>query len=356
MSILLPAMLAAFSAASAIDSIPPAVHVDSSSHLVIVEYVVSSPTTPMTGHQHGAQANSASASHGHHGSHQAVGHGDHGAHTRHVARFDWPVDGWIRGARVEVADPDGAPLSQRLLHHVNVINFDRRQLLHPALERVYAAGQETRPVALPATVGVPVTAGMEFALLAAFDPSTMLPGSRIRVIITWSPTNQVPRPVDVYPLLLDAGFRPGQTPAYDLPPGRSERTLEFVMPVSGRVLVAGGHLHDYGVELRLEDTGKQERVFTLEAVTDTAGRMQHIPLSLPGVIGRGRPLEAGRHYRLTVVYDNPTGEVIPEGAMGEMALLFAPHDDRVALEVDRSQPEIIADIESLTDFQGAPTQ
>lgn len=349
MPILLPAMLAAFSAAAAFDSVPLAVRVDSSSHLVTVEYVVPSASAQRAGHQHGAQPDSGANAQAQHGGHDHAG--GHGAHTRHVARFDWPVDGWIRGARVEVADAGGAPLSPRLLHHVNVINFDRRQLLHPALERVYAAGQETRPVSLPATVGVPVTAGMDFALLAAFDPATMQAGSRIRVIISWSPTNQVPRPLDVYPLLLDAGFQPGQTPAYDLPPGRTERTLEFVMPVSGRVLVAGGHLHDYGVELRLTDIERNEAVFTLEAVTDSAGRMRHIPLSVPGVIGRGRPLEAGRHYRLTVVYHNPTGKVIPAGAMGEMVLLFAPDDPGVALRVDRSQPEIIADVKSLSGLE-----
>lgn len=351
MSILLPAMLAALSAATATDTLPLNVQVDSASHLVVVEYVV--PDGSMTGMEH----HDHNASHAHPDSqHQetAIGdsHGDgHGAHTRHVTRFEWPVDGWVRGARVEVADAEGGPLSQRLLHHVNVINFDRRQLLHPALERIYAAGQETKPVSLPATVGVPVSAGMEFALLAAFDPSTMKPGSRIRVIISWSPTNQMPRPIDVYPLLLDAGFRPGQTPAYDLPPGRSERTLEFVMPVSGRVLVAGGHLHDYGVELRLEDIDERESVFDLDAVTDSTGRMQYIPLAIPGAIGRGRQLEAGRHYRLTVVYDNPTDQVIPEGAMGEMALLFAPDDRDLALDVDRSRPEIIADVESLSELQ-----
>jgi hypothetical protein len=299
-----------------------------------------------TGHDH-----SGSAERGHNTAH-GDSHGDgHGAHTRHVTNFEWPVDGWVRGARVEVTDADGQPLSQRLLHHVNVINYDRRQLLHPALERIYAAGQETKPVSLPATVGVPVAAGMDFALLTAFDPAAMHPGSRIRVIISWSPTNQVPRPLDVYPLLLDAGFRPGLTPAYDLPPGRSERTLEFVMPVSGRVLVAGGHLHDYGVELRLEDIEEGEPVFRLAAVTDSAGRMQRIPLSIPGAIGRGRQLQAGRHYRLTVVYDNPTDQVIPEGAMGEMALLFAPDDPGLALDVDRSRAEIIADLESLSEYQ-----
>lgn len=346
MLILLPAMLAALSAASAPDSLRLTVEIDSSSHLVVVEYVVPADSPAVMqhhdgGHQHASSESGAHAGHG----------GGHGAHTRHVSYFEWPVDGWIRGARVEVADENGAPLSQRLLHHVNVINFDRRQLLHPALERVYAAGQETRPVSLPATVGVPVRAGMNFALLAAFDPSTLQPGSRIRVIISWSPTNQVPRPLDVYPLLLDAGFRPGQTPAYDLPPGRSERTLEFVMPVSGRVLVAGGHLHDYGVELRLEDIDEAAAVFTLEAVTDSAGRMKSIPLAIPGAIGRGRHLEAGRHYRLTVVYHNPTNEVIPEGAMGEMALLFAPDDPDLALTVDRTRPEIIADVESLSELQ-----
>lgn len=352
MSILLPAVLAALSAASAKDSLPLTVQIDSSSHLVVVEYVIPAAAPAGTGqHDHASGHQHASGGPGE----QAAGHGDgHSAHTRHVKRFEWPVDGWIRGARVEVVDANGGPLSQRLLHHVNLINFERQQLLHPALERVYAAGQETRPVSLPATVGVPVTAGMEFALLAAFDPSSMHPGSRVRVIVSWSPTNQVPRPLDVYPLLLDAGFRPGQTPAYDLPPGRSERTLEFMMPVSGRVLVAGGHLHDYGVELRLEDIENAKSVFTLEAVTDSAGRMQHIPLSIPGAVGRGRHLEAGRHYRLTVVYHNPTDEVIPEGAMGEMALLFAPDNPDVALKADWSQPEIMADVESLSELQARP--
>ena len=350
MSILLPAMLAALSAATATDTVPLTVQVDSASHLVVVEYVVPGGSMADMEHHHHSGGDAHTDSQEQETAH-GDSHGGHGAHMRHVTRFEWPVDGWVRGARVEVADAEGGPLSQRLLHHVNVINFDRRQLLHPALERIYAAGQETRPVSLPATVGVPVSAGMEFALLTAFDPSTMKPGSRIRVIISWSPTNQMPRPIDVYPLLLDAGFRPGQTPAYDLPPGRSERTLEFEMPLSGRVLVAGGHLHDYGVELKLEDIEKGESVFDLDAVTDSAGRMQHIPLSIPGAIGRGRRLEAGRHYRLTVVYDNPTDQVIPEGAMGEMALLFAPDDPDVALDVDRNRPEIVADVESLSELR-----
>jgi hypothetical protein len=37
--------------------------------------------------------------------------------------------------------------------------------------------------------------------------------------------------------------------------------------------------------------------------------------------------------------------------MGEMALLFAPDDPGLALDVDRSRAEIIADLESLSEYQ-----
>src|SRR5690606_16839588 len=242
--------------------------------------------------------------HGEHADHDGHG-GDHSAHTRRLLRFDWPVTGWLRGVRIELEDATGAPLPQSRLHHVNLLNFDRRQLVHPAVERLFAAGQETGPILLPASVGIPMSAGMRLGLLAAYAPADLPAGSRIRILLTWSPSNLMPRPLDVFPVLVDVGFRPGESPAYDLPPGPSERAFEFTMPLAGRLLAVGGHLHDYGEEIVLED-GNGKPVFRLESALDSAGRLLGIPVRYFGVFGRGRALEEGHRYRLRVRYHNRT--------------------------------------------------
>src|SRR5579862_9574498 len=42
-----------------------------------------------------------------------------------LLRFNWPVTGWIRGVRLRIFDENGKPLSRKLVHHINVINFGR---------------------------------------------------------------------------------------------------------------------------------------------------------------------------------------------------------------------------------------
>lgn len=336
--VLAPVLLAAHPAA--VDTLPLRVFVDSARHEVLIEYRVDAP----------ARATAAVAE-GEHADHDGHG-GDHSGHSQRLLRFEWPIEGWLRGARVELEDAAGAPLPQERLHHVNLLNFDRRQLVHPAVERLYAAGQETKPVLLPATVGTPLRRGTQLGLLAAFAPDDLPPGSLVRLRLTWMPTTMTPRPVAVYPVLVDVGFRPGESPAYDLPPGRSVRELTFTMPLSGRVLAAGGHMHDYGERLTLEEVGGGE-VLSLTARLADDGRMQSIPLGIFGVTGRGRPLRAGREYRLRVEYDNRSGAPIAAGAMGELALLFAPDRPEAWPEVDPADPLIAADLEGLSAHERA---
>jgi hypothetical protein len=128
------------------------------------------------------------------------------------------------------------------------------------------------------------------------------------------------------------------------------------MPVSGRVLGAGGHLHDYGKELRFErlpagerGAGSGERedpetVIRLGAKSDSAGRLAEIGRTLPGIWGQGIRLKAGEHYRLIGTYFNPTGEAIREGAMVHLAMMFAP--DRLAdwPALDLSDPDTQKDL------------
>ncbi|OLD90074.1 MAG: hypothetical protein AUG85_00540 [Gemmatimonadetes bacterium 13_1_20CM_4_66_11] len=53
-----------------------------------------------------------------------------------VQKFTFPVDGWIQGFRVDLFDDQGHALSHRLVHHLIMVNFSRRQFIYPALERL----------------------------------------------------------------------------------------------------------------------------------------------------------------------------------------------------------------------------
>ena len=261
-----------------------------------------------------------------HSAHQHGGH--HLGHVPYTVAFAWPVSGWVRGVRAEVEDSGGAALPPGTLHHVNLLNYERRLLLYDDVERVWAAGAETGPVLLPSGIGVPLQAGTRMGVVVALASGAPR-GTRVRFRIRWSPDNLAPRPLSAFPVWVDVNFRPGFTDAYDLPAGPTQRVAEFTMPLDGRVIGIGGHLHDYGRLVRLDDVATGRAIFELHAVTDSAGRILGMPIHLFGVAGRGRALQAGRRYRLTAVYDNPTGQLIPLGAMGGMSLLLVPrHPER----------------------------
>lgn len=314
-------------------SAPPLnVRIDSTRHAIAIEYRVrESPAA-------------AEGEHAHHG-------GGHAAHVQRMVRFPAPVTGWLRSARLELTDPDGQPISQRALHHFNLLNMSRRQLVHGGVERMWAAGQETEETSLPAGVGMPLSKEMMLGIVVAYNPGDLPPGSTVRLELLWTPANTVPRPLDIYPLPLDVNYAVGRSAAYDLPVGRSERSFEFVMPIDGRMLGAGGHMHDYGVSLRLEESESGRLVFDLRAVRDSTGRVHSIEREVWGIAGRGRKLEAGRRYRLTAVYDNPTGAVIPLGGMGEVGIGFTPDDFNEWPRLDHADPDVAGDLAHLASFE-----
>jgi hypothetical protein len=305
------------------------VTVDSTHHEIVLTY-----TAP------GGAADAAESMH-------AAHHGGHTDHTEILNRFAWPVDGWVRGANVECRAANGTPLSQSLVHHLTLINFQRPQLVHAGVERTRAAGAETAPVMLPAGIGVPLATGTQMGLVVAYAAETVAPGTTVTVRLRWTPGNTVPRPVSLIPLALDVSGHIGATPAYDLAAGHSERSLEFSLPLAGRMLAAGGHLHDYATELRLEEVKTGRVLVRLIPAHDAQGHVLGVPQKLFGISGMGRPLQAGVRYRLVSVYDNPTAELIPDGAMGEMGIAFVPDDLAAWPALDRDDPALAADLRRL---------
>jgi hypothetical protein len=265
--------------------------------------------------------------------------------------FAWPVTGWLYAFDVSLADAAGRPLPNALVHHVNMMNLERRALLYDAVERTMAAGSETGDVALPRSVGFPMTAGTAMGLIAAWANRTdhAIDGVYLQVTYHWSPTNLNPRPLDVLPLYMDVNYRgAGQSDSYDLPPGPSERHYEFTLPIEGRLLGAGGHLHDHAVELVLEEVEGGRELVRLEARLNEGGQIAEVERKLFGVRGDGIRLREGHRYRITARYDNPTGAMIPNGAMGIMIGLFAPSELAEWPQADRANPGVKADIEAIT--------
>jgi hypothetical protein len=278
-------------------------------------------------------------------------------HNTPVIRFEWPVQGWVRGFKVEVVDGDGRSLDRRLIHHLIGLNFDRRQLLYPAVERLFGIGQETDDASVPRSIGVPMSPGTQLGMYMAWqnESGRDLHGVQIRVRFEYSPPNLNPRPVDALPIYMDANLTIGVTNAFDVLPGRTEQAWEFTMPLGGRLLGFGGHLHDFGTAVRLEEVETGKVSATVKATRTPEGKVTGISRGLPGVRGDGIQLREGRRYRVVGIYDNPTQDTIRRGAMAHIVGLFAPDDIGRWPKLDPGDETLQADLASLDRMGKAAT-
>ena len=160
-------------------------------------------------------------------------------------------------------------------------------------------------VKVPKTIGVPMEPGMDLGLYVAWhnDTGKDLQGVQMTLRMLWTPKNQNPQPVNAMPIYMDVNLTVGGSNTFDVPPGRSEKAHEFILPVSGRLLGVGGHLHDYGVRVRLEDAEIGKLLAEVVATRDSAGKVSKVSRKLFGVTRRraqaeGRsPLPGGGRIR-----------------------------------------------------------
>jgi len=258
-----------------------------------------------------------------------AGH-DHGGHAdmmKEVSwQFDWPVEGTGRGFSLTLRDPEGKKVSQRVLHHLQIINRSRRQLLLPLREKIMAVGRETRNIMLPNTIGMPIAEGSPMKLDIMWHNETPLDvgGVVLTLRIKYSPENLLPEPTIVLPITIDVADAAGRPNSFTVPPGRFSASREFVMPVDGRLLGLSGHMHDWGAGLRLEESATGRVLATIVPSRDSAGRITHMPVKLYGIVGDGIKLHADRRYRLVADYDNGSGG--PVDGMAHLNGIFSPAD------------------------------
>lgn len=267
-----------------------------------------------------------------------------------------PLDGWILSYSPRLTDGEGETLVGRLLHHVAFWNTGRSDFLCPNKEEhIFGAGGEMNEwVALPG-VGYRVAEGDRIRVSTMFHNPTAEAHPEVylevRIAYQEEGSGEAPRK-DVYPVWFDV--QECGTSDYDLEPGTNVTTGEVEVPVSGRLLGVGGHLHDHGKELTLVDAAKGpedaaeggnapagaadghgarsggpaagREIARLVPETDERGRILSMPV-VPFLFTGGHALEAGDLVRVTARYENPTGRAIPEGAMGIVVGYFLPHDN-----------------------------
>ena len=268
--------------------------------------------------------------------------GHHAVENPPLVTAEIPIDAFLYGFDVEMVDADGNPITQRVLHHVNLIDPDRRELFSPVALRLFAAGSETQPASMPKVLGVPVRQGSRMLISAMFHNPTSrsYPGARLRVILKYRGEGWV-FPIEVYPIYIDVMGHVGEKD-FDLPPGSSQVTWEGSPAVAGRLLAAGGHLHDLAVELRFEDVTAGKMLWQTPPVVDEQGRTVAVPVGKFWWKG-GIKLSPDHTYRLTVVYENPTGATIRDGGMGVLGGVFKPSG--AWPELDPSDPAYVLNLE-----------
>jgi hypothetical protein len=274
-----------------------------------------------------------------------MGHGPGNEDVR--VHFRWPADVWMRSFDLQLFDKDHQRLNQpTTMHHMELLNFNRRQVIYPMVERVFGLGEETGSASVPKSVGLPLDAGMDMGLYVMWNnhTDTDIDGVTLQLTIDYSPRNLAPRPTIVLPFKADVNIHPGAGDAFDLPPGGGSKSAVFTMEVSGRLLAAGGHLHDYGKELRLEDAASGKVLARVQAVRTPNGEVTGVSHGLYGILGRGPHLIAGRQYRLVAVYEGSPKDSI-YGAMGLMGGIFAPDDYSKWPKIDRTNPDYLVDLD-----------
>lgn len=259
-------------------------------------------------------------------------HDDVGMILLPVYRVEMPASVSIFRAEVELRDGDGRKLPRALLHHFNLADPERRDLFVPISLHIMAAGNETPPLAVPRFLfALPLERGQRFVASAMLvNPgSTDYHGVRVRCVMHFQPARGLWPLFPGYPWVLDVLFPLGHAPhgskAFDLVPGRSVHSYESQPAVAGRIVGLGGHLHKYGIRIELSDATTGKVLWYALPVLDSVGRVVSVPTSLLwNWHGLGVHIVPEHRYRVTAIYDNPTGRVLKNGGMGLVAGLFVP--------------------------------
>jgi hypothetical protein len=256
------------------------------------------------------------------------------AHTSHMKMpqppdLEWqiPIDGWLLAYSPKLVDAEGNVVPGRVLHHTAFWNENRADFLCPNKEEhIFGAGGELTNWAEVPGYGYRVQMGDKIRIETMVHNPTdsSYENVYLEVTIPYQQVADSPQPKSVYPTWMDV--KSCGNSGYDLPAGKSEQTGTVSVKYSGVLLGVGGHMHDYAKQLTLEDVTRKESVATLDAKVDDHGEL----ISMPTVLfldKGGYKFAAGDVLKISATYDNTTGQLLRDGAMGIVVGYFVPADD-----------------------------
>lgn len=269
-----------------------------------------------------------------------------GPHLRlPVQMVTLPIEGWLHGFDWSMRDAGGEELPRRLLHHVNLIDPDARELFAPIPRRVVAAGRETPRQRMPRFLGYPIPRGTRILVSSMFANPTDrdYEGAYLHVRLLYSRgEDRLVRPREVYPFYLDV-MGPVGPKSFPLPPGRTVRGWEGRPAIDGRLLAIGGHLHDFGEYVRLVDVTRGKVLFEMRPVVNERGRVVSLRTGHLWWKG-GIRIHRDRVYRIEVAYDNPLDGPAPDGGMGVLGGVVLASGDARWPPLDRHHIAYVEDL------------
>jgi hypothetical protein len=269
------------------------------------------------------------------------------AHTSHMkmpqlADLIWkiPISGWLLAYHPKLVDASGNPVPGIVLHHVAFWNEDRPDFLCPNKEEhIFGAGSELTDWAEMPGFGYRVEQGDKIRVETMVHNPTPTPYDKAYLEVVIPYRDAAGTPVrNVYPAWMDV--KACGPSGYDLPPGQSEKTGQVTLKYDGVLLGVGGHMHDYAKQIVLEDTTRKETVAALDAKVDEQGQLISMPVKTFFQEG-GYKLAAGDQLKMTATYDNTTGKMLRDGAMGIVVGYFMPANDAAVAGL-RKKPQAVA--------------
>lgn len=247
----------------------------------------------------------------------------------------WTIgkSGWLLGYHPTLVDANGKTVPGTVLHHVAFWNENRSDFLCPNKdEHIFGAGGELTDWAPVPGFGYRVEKGDRIRIeTMVHNPTpTSYDKAYLEVAIPYV-DDASPAPVkNLYPAWIDVGSCGNS--GYDLPAGASKKVGTVEVKYAGVLLGVGGHMHDYAQQLVLEDSRSKDPVATLTAKTDGNGRLLSMPVVTFYQTG-GYALAAGDRLTVRATYDNRSGKLLRDGAMGIVVGYFVPQELRALNEL-----------------------
>jgi hypothetical protein len=259
------------------------------------------------------------------------------AHTSHMKMpqppdliWDAPLDGWLLAYHPKLVDAAGNAVPGTVLHHVAFWNENRADFLCPNKEEhIFGAGSEMTDWAEISGYGYHVQKGDKIRIeTMMYNPTaTSYDKTYLEVQIPFVDENggSAGKLIqNVYPAWMDV--KSCGDSSYDVPAGKSEKTGSVTVKYDGVLLGVGGHMHDYGKQIVLQDVSRKDTVATLDAKSDAQGHLESVPVKL-FVQDGGYKFAAGDVLKVSATYENPTGKLLHDGAMGIAVGYFVAADD-----------------------------